>query len=49
MDSMVDVIKDDGKELQLKQEREYIQQCIEKDEQAHLQDINKKHQSRVKH
>jgi len=46
---MVDVIKDDGKELQLKQEREYIQQCIEKDEQAHLQDIHKKHQSRVKH
>ncbi len=33
---MVDVIKDDGKELQLRQEREYIQQCIEKDEQAHL-------------
>jgi len=49
MDSMVDVIKDDGKELQLKQEREYIQQCIEKDEQAHLQDIHKKHLNRVKH
>ena len=32
MDSMGDVIKDNDKELQLKQEKEYIQQCIEKDE-----------------
>jgi len=25
MDSMVDVIKDDGKEMQMRQEKEYIQ------------------------
>ena len=36
MDNMADDIKDNGKALQLKQEKEYIQQCIEKDEQAHL-------------
>ena len=34
MDNMADVVKDNGKELQLKQEKEYIQQCVEKDEQA---------------
>ena len=46
MDSMADVVRDNGKELQLRQEKEYIQQCIAKDEQAHLQDIDKKHKSR---
>ena len=49
MDSMGEVVKDNGKELQLKQEKEYIQQCIEKDEQARLQDINKKNKNRAKH
>ena len=42
MDSMGEVIRDNNKELMRKQERAYIAQCIEKDEQAHLQDINKK-------
>ena len=32
MDNMADVVKDNGKELQLKQEKEYIQQCIDRDE-----------------
>ena len=36
MDGMAEVVKDNGKELQLKQEKEYIQQCLEKDEQARL-------------
>lgn len=49
MDSMGDVVKDNGKELQLRQEKEYIQQCIEKDEQARLQDINNKNRNRMKH
>lgn len=46
MDRMADVVVNKDKEMQKKQEREYIQQCIEKDEQAHLQDINKKQQDR---
>lgn len=46
MDSMADVVTHKDKELERKQEREYIQQCIEKDEQAHLQDLNKKNQAR---
>ena len=46
MDRMADVVTHKDKDLQKKQEREYIQQCIEKDEQAHLQDINKKMQNR---
>jgi len=49
MDNMADVVKDNGKELQLKQEREYVQQCIEKDEQARLQDINNKQKLRNNH
>ena len=49
MDKMGEVIRDNEKEMQLKQEREYIQQCIEKDEQAHLQDINNKHKKRAQH
>lgn len=36
MDSMGEVIRDNDKELMRKQEKLYIQQCIEKDEQAHL-------------
>lgn len=49
MDSMGDVIRHNDKEMMLKQEKEYIQQCIEKDEQAHLQDINRKNKDRLKH
>ena len=49
MDSMADVVRDNGKELQLKQEKEYIQQCIDKDEKAKLADINNKHKARAKH
>ena len=46
MDRMADVVVNRDKELQKKQEREYIKQCVEKDEQAHLQDINKKMRDR---
>ena len=49
MDSMGDVVRDNGRELQLKQEKEYIQQCLEKDEKARLQDIDKKNRDRQKH
>ena len=33
----------------MKQEKEYIQQCLEKDEKARLQDISKKNKARAKH
>lgn len=46
MDRMGDAVVHRDKEMQKKQEREYIKQCIEKDEQAHLQDINKKMRDR---
>ena len=36
MDKMGEVIRDNEKEMQLKQEREYIKECLEKDEQARL-------------
>jgi hypothetical protein len=49
MDSMADGVRDNGKELQLRQEKEYIQQCIDKDEKAKLADINNKHKARAKH
>ncbi len=49
MDSMGEVVRDNGKELQMKQEKEYIQQCLEKDERARLQDINTKNKARAKH
>ena len=49
MDGMAEVVRDNGKELQLKQEKEYIQQCLEKDEQARLQDIDKKTKQSLKH
>ena len=49
MDSMGEVIRDNDKEMMRKQEKLYIQQCIEKDEQAHLQDIDRKNKERVKH
>ena len=49
MDKMGEAIRYDDKDLMRKQEKAYIQQCIEKDEQAHLQDIDKKNKERVKH
>lgn len=49
MEAMGEVIRDNGEEMRLKQEKEYIKQCIEKDEQAQLHDINKKHQIKAKH
>lgn len=49
MDSMGDVIRDNEKERMREQEKLYIQQCIEKDERAHLQDIDKKNRDRLRH
>ena len=49
MDSMGDVIRDNEKERMREQERLYIQQCIEKDEKAHLQDIDRKNKDRLRH
>lgn len=42
MDRMADVVDNKDKIMQKKQEREYIQQCIEQDEQARINDLNKK-------
>jgi len=42
LSKMGDVNHNKDKDLERKQEREYIKQCIEKDEQAALQDLNKK-------
>ena len=42
MDSMADVVTNKDKDLEKKQEKEYIQQCIDKDDQAHVADLNKK-------
>ena len=49
MDSMGDVVRDNSKEEDLKAEKAYIEQCLEKDEQARLQDINKKNRLRAEH
>ena len=49
LDLMADVVKDNGKELQLKQEKEYIATCEIKDEKARLTDINNKFKARAKH
>ena len=49
MDKMGDGIRDNGEEMRLKQEKEYIKQCIDRDEQAQLFDINKKHKTKAKH
>lgn len=49
MDSMADVVNNKDKEMQLRQDREYIEACIAKDDQAALQDINKKAQGKKKH
>lgn len=42
MDSMGDVVRDNSKQEQLNAEKAYIEQCLERDEQAKLQDIDKK-------
>ena len=49
MDSMGEVIRDNEKERMREQEKLYIQQCIEKDERAHLQDIDRKNKDRLRH
>ena len=49
MDSMGDVVRDNSKQEQLDAEKAYIAQCLEKDEQARLQDINKKNRLRAEH
>ena len=49
MDKMADVVDNRDKEMQLKQEREYIAQCIEKDEKDNLNDLNRKMQMREQH
>ena len=49
MDSMAEVVNNKDKEMQMKQDREYIEACIAKDDQAQLQDIEKKRAVRQKH
>lgn len=49
MEAMGEVIRDNGEEMRLKQEKEYIKQCIEKDERQQLADINKKNKIKAKH
>ena len=49
MDNMADVVRDDGKALELKQEKEYIKICIDEDEKAKLNEINNKNRNRAKH
>lgn len=46
MDSMAEVVNNRDKEMERKQERDYIAQSIEKDEQAHVLDLNKKLKAR---
>ena len=46
---MGEVIRDNGEVMRKNQEKEYVKQCIEKDEQAQLFDINKKHKIKAKH
>ena len=46
MNRFGDQIVHKDKDMQRKQEREYIQQCIEKDEEAAMQDQRKKIQDR---
>ena len=42
MDRMGDCLPNNDKEKQAKQDRDYIDTCIAKDEKAHLQDIDTK-------
>ena len=46
MDKMGDVIRDNSKELDLKEEKKYIENCIRKDEQAQLDEIDKKNRTK---
>ena len=46
MDKMADVVDNKDKELQKKQEREYIQNCIAEDEANKRNELNKKIQKR---
>ena len=43
---MAEVVNNRDKEMERKQERDYIAQSIEKDEQAHVLDLNKKLKAR---
>ena len=49
MDRMADVVTNKDKEMQQRQDRDYIAACIAKDDQAQLQDIDKKRAARQKH
>lgn len=49
MDKMGDMVVNKDKEMQQKQDRDYIAACIAKDDQAFLQDIDKKRAARGKH
>ena len=42
MDAMGDVIRDDGKELQIKQDKAYIQHVVSQNEKVQIDEINKK-------
>ena len=46
---MADVVTNKDKEMQQRQDRDYIAACIAKDDQAQLQDIDKKRAARQKH
>ena len=46
MDSMADVVRVNDKEIEREEERKYIKECIDKDEMAHLQDLNQKQLNR---
>ena len=48
MDSMAEVVVNKDKEMQAKQDRDYIAACIAKDEASALQDIDKKRSMRKK-
>ena len=43
---MADVVRVNDKEIEREEERKYIKECIDKDEMAHLQDLNKKQLNR---
>lgn len=44
---MGEVIRVNDKEIQMKVEKEYIKQCIEKDEQAQIFDIQKRQKKKA--
>ena len=49
MDSMVELVPNKDKEMQAKQDKDYIASCLAKDEQSILQDIDKKRDNRKRH